>query len=103
MRAQIMVNVVPIYVAPTPSLLHHNNDGVNFPRTFNFKMELIRFVPLYLVAMPQSMVIIIEAPFITTPAHNVVSMRFRPQTPRETQLVSVHTKMPKEVDMIFAG
>jgi hypothetical protein len=30
-------------------------------------------------------------------------MRSRPQIPREIQLVSVHTKMPKEVDMIFVG
>ncbi len=53
--------------------------------------------------MPQSMVTVTEAPFVTTPAHIVVSMRSRPQTPRETQLVSVHTKMPREVDTIFVG
>ncbi len=29
-------------------------------------------------------------------------MRSKPQTPKETQLVSVHTKMSKDVDMIFA-
>jgi hypothetical protein len=30
-------------------------------------------------------------------------MRSRPQTQKETQLVSVHTKMPRKVDMIFVG
>jgi len=29
-------------------------------------------------------------------------MRSKPQTPKETQLVSVHTKMSRDVDMIFA-
>ncbi len=47
--------------------------------------------------------IVIKAPFVITPAHIVVGMRFRPQTPRETKLVSVHTNMPKEVDRIFVG
>jgi hypothetical protein len=28
MRVQIMANVVPIFVALAPSLLHHNNVGV---------------------------------------------------------------------------
>jgi len=48
------------------------------------------------------MVIIIEDPFVTTLIHIVVNMRSGPHILRETQLVSVHTKMPKEVDMIFA-
>jgi hypothetical protein len=30
-------------------------------------------------------------------------MRSKPQTPRETQLVSVHEKMPIEVNIIFIG
>ncbi len=41
--------------------------------------------------MPQSMVTITEAPFVTTLAHIVVSMRSKPQTLRETQLVILHT------------
>jgi hypothetical protein len=52
MRAQTMVDVVLIYVAPTPSLLHQNNIEVTYARTSNFKMEPIRFMPLYFVAMP---------------------------------------------------
>ncbi len=66
-------------------------------------MEPIRFVPLYFVAVSHSMVTIIEAPFITTLAHTIPSMKFRPQTLRGTNLVSMHTEMPKEVDMIFVG
>jgi hypothetical protein len=103
MKAQIVANVIPIFVALTPSLLHHNNVGVTYPRTSNLKMEPIGFVPLYFMAMPQSLVTIIEVPFITTRAHNVVSMKSKPRTPRETQLVNVLTKMPREVDKIFVG
>jgi hypothetical protein len=73
-----MVNVIPIFVALAPNLLHHNNVGVIDVRTSNFRMELVRFVPLYYVAMPQFMVIVIEAPFITTLVHVVVGMRSRP-------------------------
>jgi hypothetical protein len=47
------------------------------------------------------MVIVTKAPFVITPTHIVISMRSRPQTPKETQLVSVYTKMPREVDRIF--
>ncbi len=48
MRAQIMVDVVPISVAPTPSLLYHSNVGITYARTSNFRMEPVRLVPLYL-------------------------------------------------------
>jgi hypothetical protein len=47
------------------------------------------------------MVTIIETPFITTPAHIVVGMKSRPQTPRGIELVNVHTKMPREANIIF--
>jgi len=66
-------------------------------------MELLKYVPLYYVAMLQSMVIVTEISVITSLAHIVVTMRSRPQTLKETQLVSVHTEMPREVDMIFVG
>jgi hypothetical protein len=92
---------VLIFVVLIPNLLHHNNVGVIYPIISNFKMELVISIPLYFVAMPQSMVIVIEAPFVITLAHIVVGMRFRPQIPRETELVSVHTKMPRKVDRIF--
>jgi hypothetical protein len=47
-----MTDVVPIFVALIPSLLHQNNIGVTYVRTSNFRMELIRYMPLYFVAMP---------------------------------------------------
>jgi hypothetical protein len=47
-----MVDVVHVYVAPTPSLLHHNNVGVTYPTIFNLRMELVKYVLLYFMAMP---------------------------------------------------
>jgi hypothetical protein len=52
MRAQTVANIVPIFVAHTPNLLHHNNVRVTYEVTSNFKMELVRFAPLYFVTMP---------------------------------------------------
>jgi len=49
------------------------------------------------------MVIVTEIPFVTTPTHTIAGMRSRTQTPRGTQLVSVHRKMPKEVNKVFVG
>jgi hypothetical protein len=49
------------------------------------------------------MVKVIEAPFIITPIHTIVGMRSTPQTPRGTDLVNMHTKMLRKVDMIFVG
>jgi hypothetical protein len=48
------------------------------------------------------MVIVIEAPFVTTPTHTIVGMKSRPQTLKGTQLVNVYIKMPKEVNTVFA-
>ncbi len=52
MRIQTMANVVPIFVALVSNMLHHNNVGVTYPRTSNLRMEPIKYVPLYFVAMP---------------------------------------------------
>jgi hypothetical protein len=52
MRAQIVADVMPIFVAPIPSLLHQNNIGVTFVGPSNFIMEPIRSLRLYFVAMP---------------------------------------------------
>ncbi len=90
MRIQIVVDVIPIFVALAPSLLHHNNVRVTYAWTSNFIMELVRSIPLYFVAMPQSIVIIIEAPFESASIHIVVGIKSRPQIPRATELVSVH-------------
>jgi hypothetical protein len=51
-----VVDVVPVSIALPPSLLHHNDLGVIYPVIFNLKMEPIRSIPLYFVAMPRSMV-----------------------------------------------
>jgi hypothetical protein len=46
-----MANIVLIFVALVPNLLHHNNVGVTYVGASNFRMELIRSIPLYYVAM----------------------------------------------------
>jgi hypothetical protein len=56
---QIVANVVPIFVTLALSLLHHKNIRITDARTSNLKMEPIRFVPLYFVAMFHSMAIVI--------------------------------------------
>jgi hypothetical protein len=52
MRAQTRVGVIPIFVVLIQSLLQQNNIEVTYARTSNFKMEPVRFVPLYFMAMP---------------------------------------------------
>jgi len=49
-------------------------ERVTYAGIFNFKVEPIRFVPLYFVAMPHYMVIVIEVPLTTTLAHTIASM-----------------------------
>jgi hypothetical protein len=78
MRVQTMADVVHVYVAPTPSLLHHNDVRVTYPTFFYLRMEPVRFIPLYFVAMLQSMVTIIEVPFVTTPIHIIVNVKSKP-------------------------
>jgi hypothetical protein len=52
MRVQTVADVVLIYVALIPSLLHQNHIGVTYVGTSNFKLKLIRFVALYFMVMP---------------------------------------------------
>jgi hypothetical protein len=78
MRAKIVVDVIFVFVAPTPSLLHHNDVRVTYPTFFYLRMEPVRFIPLYFVAMLQSMVTIIEVPFVTTPIHIIVNVKSKP-------------------------
>ncbi len=61
MRAQTMVDVISIFVILTPCLLHHNNVGVTYARTSNFRMEPVRSIPLYFVVMHKFVITIIEA------------------------------------------
>ncbi len=73
-----MANAIRIFVTLAPNLLHHNNVGIAYAKISNLKMELIRSVPLYSMAMPHTMVIITEAPFTTAPTHIIPGMRSRP-------------------------
>jgi hypothetical protein len=79
-----MADVVFIYVAPAPSLLHHNNVGVTYAKISNFRMEPVKFVPLYFVAMIQLIIIVIEIPFVSTPIHNIVGIKSKGQIPNGT-------------------
>ncbi len=103
MIAQTMANIVHVFVTLAPNLLHHNNVGVTYVGTSNFIMELVRSIPLHYVVMLEFMIIVIEVPFVSTPVHTVVGMRFKPQTLKGTKLVSVHAKMPREVNNIFTN
>jgi hypothetical protein len=103
MKTQIVADVIPIFVIPTLNLLHHNNVGVTYAMNFNFIMEPIISIPLYFVAMPQSIIIVIKTPFVLTSIHIVVGIRSTPQIPRGIELVSVHEEMPKDINKIFVG
>ncbi len=58
MKAKTMADVVPIFEAPIRSLVHQNNIGITYVGTSNFRMEPIRYVPLFFVVMPQSIITI---------------------------------------------
>jgi hypothetical protein len=103
MKVQTVVDVVPIFVALVPSLLHQNNIGVTYAGTSNFRMEAIRFVPLYFVAMLKSMIIVIEAPFVSVLVHTVVGIKSNLQTPTGTEFVNLHEGMSKEVNKMFVS
>jgi len=47
-------------------------------------LEPIIFVPLYYVAMLESIIIVIETPFVSTPSHIVDGVKSRTQTPIAT-------------------
>jgi hypothetical protein len=52
MRALIVADVILVSIAPAPSLLHHNDVGVTYLVISNLKMEPLRSIPLYFMAMP---------------------------------------------------
>ncbi len=91
-----MANVVPIFVAPLPTLLHQNNIKVTYVGPPNFRMEPIRFVPLYFVVMPKSIITAIEVLF-------VLGVKSKPQTPRGTNFVRLHEDIPREMNKTFAS
>jgi hypothetical protein len=73
-----MVDVVPIFVAFIPSMLHQNNIGVTYARTSNFRMEQVRPMPLYYVAMPQFIIIVTKVLFVSALVHIVDGVKSRP-------------------------
>jgi hypothetical protein len=103
MRAQTRVDVVPIFITHVQSLLQQNNIGVTYVGTSNFKMEPIRFVPLYFMAMFQSIVIGFEAPFVSALVITLGSIRSRPHTPRGIEFVNLHEHFPRKVNKVFTN
>jgi hypothetical protein len=101
MRAWTTINVVPISITPIQSLLQQNNIKVNYVGTSNFKMELVRFVPLYFMAMLQSIIIITEASFVSTPVTIIGSIKSKPHTPRGIKFVNLHENFPRKVNKVF--
>ncbi len=60
-------------------------------------------MPLYYVAMPQSIVIVTKPPFVPTPIYNVDGVRSKTQTPRATKFVSLYEDIPKKVNNFFVN
>jgi hypothetical protein len=47
-----MADIIPISIAQLQSLLQQNNIGVTYAKISIFRMELVRSMPLYFVALP---------------------------------------------------
>jgi hypothetical protein len=61
------------------------------------------YVPLYSMVMPQFIIIVIEAPFVSTQVTIAGTMKSRPHTPRGTKFVNLHEDFPREVNKVFAN
>ncbi len=103
MRTQTRVDVVPIFVAPIQSLLQQSNIGVTYVGTSNFRMEPITYVPLYSMAMPQSIIIVTESPFVSTLITIVGSIRSKPHTPRGTKFLNLHENFLRKVNRVLVS
>jgi hypothetical protein len=103
MRAQIVADVIRISVAPVTSLLHQNHIGINYVGTSNSRMEPIRSMSFFSLAMPRSIIIVTEPPFVSSPIHIVDGVRSRTQTLRTTEFVNLHEDILGEVNKIFAN
>jgi hypothetical protein len=86
MKVQVVADVVPIFIAFVQSLLHQDNIGITYARTSNFKMELITSMPLYFEVMPQYIIIVNEASFVSAPVNIIVGIISKPQTPRGAKI-----------------
>jgi hypothetical protein len=69
----------------------------------NNAREPIRSMPLYSMAMPEPIIIITEAPFVSTLVRTIGGVRSRPQTPKGTKFVGLHEDIPKEVNKAFVS
>jgi hypothetical protein len=78
MRAQNVVNVVPIYVALAPNLLHHNNVGTTYAWISNFQSGTSKICTIIFYGNAPLYGIIIEGPFIITLAKPIFGMKPRP-------------------------
>jgi hypothetical protein len=78
MKVKTMADVVLIFEAPIPSLLHQNNIGITYVRTSNLRMELIRYVPLFFVVRPQSIITIAKTSCVLTFVHIVDGVKSKP-------------------------
>jgi hypothetical protein len=94
MRAQIVVDVIHVSIALILNMLHQNHIGVTCERTSNFRMESVRSMPLYFVAMPQFIIIVIEPSFLLAPIHTIDGARSITQTPRAIEFVNLHENIP---------
>jgi hypothetical protein len=66
-------------------------------------MEPVRFVPLYFMAMLQSIIIITKAPFMSTLVTIIGSMKSKPHTPRGIKFVNLHKNFPRKVNKVFTS
>ncbi len=103
MKAQPVADVISIFIASLPSLLHQNNVGVTYAKISNFKMELVKSMPIYFVAMPKSIITITEVLFVSALVHIVDGVKSKPQTPRGTKFVNLHKYILRKVNIIFTS
>jgi hypothetical protein len=66
-------------------------------------METIKYVPLYLMAMPQSIITITEAPFVLIPINIIGDIKSIPHIIRGTKFVNLHNFFPRQVNIIFVN
>ncbi len=60
-------------------------------------------MPLYFMAMPQSIITIIEPLFVLTRIHTIDGVRSKTQTPRATKFVNLHEDIPRQVNDVFVN
>jgi len=66
-------------------------------------MELVRFMPLYYVAMPHSIIIVTKGPFVSAPITIICDIRSRPHIPKGTKFVNFHEDFFREVNFFFVN